>query len=284
MNADSSRGLRRGGPQQFAAVRGTGSGAGEDPRASAVAAASHLRVQPPHHRCHGGIRLLLQAAVCALRSAGAEDQLLATIRYIREKHPGLPVILDSKRGDIGSTAAKYAQESFERYGADAVTVNPYLGFDSVEPYLKWRIAASSCCAAPPTLARATSRTWNRRRQAAVSPCGRARGERLEWRRQLHAGDRRHLPAELAEIRSVVGALPFLVPGVVRRVAMSPPPYVPVAPRMASAWCSIHRAASSMRAAARDSPMQRAMRRARCATRSTSTVSRLLLNPGPAGLW
>ena len=48
------------------------------------------------------------------------------------------MILDSKRGDIGSTAAKYAQESFERYGADSVTVNPYLGFDSVEPYLKWK--------------------------------------------------------------------------------------------------------------------------------------------------
>ena len=63
---------------------------------------------------------------------GAEDELLDTIRYIHEQHPGLPVILDSKRGDIGSTAAKYAQESFERYGADAVTVNPYLGFDSVE--------------------------------------------------------------------------------------------------------------------------------------------------------
>ena len=68
---------------------------------------------------------------------GAETQLLATIRYIHEHHPGVPVILDSKRGDIGSTAEKYALESFVRYGADAVTVNPYLGSDSVEPYLKW---------------------------------------------------------------------------------------------------------------------------------------------------
>jgi orotidine-5'-phosphate decarboxylase len=81
---------------------------------------------------------------------GAEDQLLATIRYVHEKHPGIPVILDSKRGDIGSTAAKYARESFDRYGADAVTVNPYLGFDSVEP-----------CAAPRTPGRAISRTWSR---------------------------------------------------------------------------------------------------------------------------
>jgi orotidine-5'-phosphate decarboxylase len=65
----------------------------------------------------------------------AEDQLEALIAHIHEKHPGLPVILDAKRGDIGSTAEQYARESFERYRADAVTVNPYMGFDSIEPYL-----------------------------------------------------------------------------------------------------------------------------------------------------
>jgi orotidine-5'-phosphate decarboxylase len=67
----------------------------------------------------------------------AEEQLLDTIRYIRERAPGVPVILDSKRGDIGSTAEKYAREAFERYGADAVTVNPYLGRDSAEPFLSY---------------------------------------------------------------------------------------------------------------------------------------------------
>lgn len=65
----------------------------------------------------------------------AEDQLEALIAHIHEKHPGLPVILDAKRGDIGSTAEQYAREAFERYRADAVTVNPYMGFDSIEPYL-----------------------------------------------------------------------------------------------------------------------------------------------------
>jgi orotidine-5'-phosphate decarboxylase len=49
----------------------------------------------------------------------------------------VPVILDAKRGDIGSTAAQYAVEAFERYGADAVTLSPFMGFDSVEPYLKY---------------------------------------------------------------------------------------------------------------------------------------------------
>ena len=65
----------------------------------------------------------------------AEDQLEALIAHIHEKHPGIPVILDAKRGDIGSTAEQYAKEAFERYEADAVTVNPYMGFDSIEPYL-----------------------------------------------------------------------------------------------------------------------------------------------------
>jgi orotidine-5'-phosphate decarboxylase len=67
----------------------------------------------------------------------AEDQLADTIAYIRERAPSVPVILDSKRGDIGSTAEKYAHEAFGRYGADAVTINPYLGFDSAEPFLKY---------------------------------------------------------------------------------------------------------------------------------------------------
>jgi orotidine-5'-phosphate decarboxylase len=144
---------------------------------------------------------------------GAEDQLLATIRYIHEQHPGLPVILDSKRGDIGSTAAKYAQESFERYGADAVTVNPYLGSDSVEPYLKWRDRGVIvlCRTSNPGardfqdlesggkrlyrhVAERVARDWN-----TTGNCMLVIGATY--------------PQELAEIRAVVGDLPFLVPGV-----------------------------------------------------------------------
>jgi orotidine-5'-phosphate decarboxylase len=144
---------------------------------------------------------------------GAEDQLLATIRYIHEKHPGLPVILDSKRGDIGSTAAKYAQESFERYGADAATVNPYLGSDSIEPYLKWtgRGVIILC---------RTSNPGARDFQDLESG-----GKRLyrhvaeRVARDWNSGGQCMLvigatyPQELAEIRAIVGDLPFLVPGV-----------------------------------------------------------------------
>ncbi len=67
----------------------------------------------------------------------AEDQLEQLMEHLRRHHPQVPVILDAKRGDIGSTAEQYAREAFERYGADAVTLSPFMGFDSVQPYLKY---------------------------------------------------------------------------------------------------------------------------------------------------
>jgi len=66
---------------------------------------------------------------------GAENQLCLTIRYIRERAPHALIILDAKRGDIGNTAEAYVREAFDRYDADAVTVNPYMGEDSVRPFL-----------------------------------------------------------------------------------------------------------------------------------------------------
>ncbi len=67
----------------------------------------------------------------------AEDQLERLMAHIRRAAPQVPIILDAKRGDIGSTAEQYAKEAFERYGADAVTLSPFMGFDSVTPYLKY---------------------------------------------------------------------------------------------------------------------------------------------------
>ncbi|WBY03915.1 orotidine-5'-phosphate decarboxylase [Ramlibacter tataouinensis] len=67
----------------------------------------------------------------------AEAQLEHLIAHIRQVAPQVPVILDAKRGDIGSTAEQYAAEAFERYGADAVTLSPFMGFDSVQPYLEY---------------------------------------------------------------------------------------------------------------------------------------------------
>ena len=67
----------------------------------------------------------------------AEDQLERLVALMKRLAPQVPVILDAKRGDIGSTAEQYAIEAFERYGADAVTLSPFMGFDSVQPYLKY---------------------------------------------------------------------------------------------------------------------------------------------------
>ncbi|CAN5697512.1 orotidine-5'-phosphate decarboxylase [soil metagenome] len=73
--------------------------------------------------------------VAHFAALGAEDALQRLIDHIHGAHPGLPVILDAKRGDIGSTARHYAAEAFDRYRADAVTVNPYLGRDALQPFL-----------------------------------------------------------------------------------------------------------------------------------------------------
>ena len=67
----------------------------------------------------------------------AEDQLERLMQHMRSNAPHVPVILDAKRGDIGSTAQQYAREAFERYGADAVTLSPFMGFDSIQPYLQY---------------------------------------------------------------------------------------------------------------------------------------------------
>ena len=67
----------------------------------------------------------------------AEHQLERLMAHLRSVAPQVPVILDAKRGDIGSTAGQYAIEAFERYGADAVTLSPFMGFDSISPYLNY---------------------------------------------------------------------------------------------------------------------------------------------------
>ena len=67
----------------------------------------------------------------------AEDQLERLMAHIKRVAPQVPTILDAKRGDIGSTAEQYAREAFERYQADAVTLSPFMGFDTIEPFLRY---------------------------------------------------------------------------------------------------------------------------------------------------
>lgn len=143
----------------------------------------------------------------------AEHTLQRCIAYIHENHPGVPVILDAKRGDIGSTAERYAIEAFDRYGADAVTLNPYLGRDSAQPFLDradkgvvllCRTSNPGAtdfqdldCSGRPLyqrVAETVARDWN-----AHGNCLLVVG--ATW------------PRELAQVRALVGDMPFLVPGI-----------------------------------------------------------------------
>jgi orotidine-5'-phosphate decarboxylase len=143
----------------------------------------------------------------------AEDALEALIRYIHAHHPGVPVILDAKRGDIGSTAERYAIEAFERYQADAVTVNPYMGFDSIEPWLAWpgRGVILLCRTSNPggsdlqSLDVGGEALYERVARLAAGP----------WNTtgQLGLVLGATFPGELARVRSIAPDLPMLVPGI-----------------------------------------------------------------------
>lgn len=163
--------------------------------------------------------------VCAFKpqiahfaALGAEDALQRLIAHVHRAHPGVPVILDSKRGDIGSTARHYAAEAFDRYAADAVTANPYLGHDSLQPFLDradrgvvilcrtsnpgagdlqdLRVSGDGGESRPLYLhvADKVAREWNRHGNCALVVGA-------TW------------PTQLREVRAIAGEVPFLVPGV-----------------------------------------------------------------------
>jgi orotidine-5'-phosphate decarboxylase len=146
-------------------------------------------------------------------AAGAEQQLERTIAYVHGHYPHVPVILDAKRGDVGNTAERYAAEAFERYGADAVTVNPYLGGDALEPFLRHadRGVIVLCRTSNPgsgdlqDLAVGGRRLYQVVAELAATRWN-SRGNCL-----LVVGAT--YPAELAEVRALVGDMPLLVPGV-----------------------------------------------------------------------
>ena len=144
---------------------------------------------------------------------GAEAQLSETIDYIRREHPGIAILLDAKRGDIPSTAEMYAREAFDRYGADALTVNPYLGFDAIEPFLARsdKGVVVLCRTSNPG-----ARTFQDLRIDGQPLYLRVAQEAvLRWNQHgnvlLVVGAT--YPAELRELRELSGNVPFLVPGV-----------------------------------------------------------------------
>ncbi|HBC69525.1 MAG: orotidine-5'-phosphate decarboxylase [Duodenibacillus sp.] len=143
----------------------------------------------------------------------AESALERIIAFIKQDYPDIPVILDAKRGDIGSTAKQYAKEAFVRYGADAVTLSPYMGFDTIEPYFEYpdRGVIVLCRTSNPggrdieellaggemvyeRIARLAGSSWNRTGQMC-----------------LVVGATQ--PKEIAAVRRLAPGVPLLVPGI-----------------------------------------------------------------------
>ena len=148
---------------------------------------------------------------------GAEDQLERLMQHMRCNAPQVPVILDAKRGDIGSTAEQYAKEAFERYGAYAVTLSPFMGFDSIEPYLAYhgKGAFLLCRTSNPG-----GDDLQNQRLASVEgqPLMYEHVARLAqgpWNRngQLGLVVGATYPQEIERVRSIAPTLPLLIPGV-----------------------------------------------------------------------
>ena len=166
--------------------------------------------------------------------------LTGLIAHIHAEHPGIPVILDAKRGDIGSTARQYGVEAFDRFKADALTLSPFMGFDSIEPYFEWAGRGLIL------LCRTSNPGGNDLQALSVLPAGNATGtppgapsprqsasdtahdaqpEKLyEHLARLAAGPWNvngelglvvgaTFPDELARVRALAPRLPLLVPGV-----------------------------------------------------------------------
>ena len=148
---------------------------------------------------------------------GGEAALQRLIAHINGAHPDVPVILDAKRGDIGSTAEQYAKEAFERYGADAVTLSPFMGFDSITPYLKYhgKGAFLLCRTSNPggndlqnqrlASIEGQPRLYEHLAQLAQGPWN------LNGQLGLVVGAT--YPAEIERVRALAPTLPLLIPGV-----------------------------------------------------------------------
>jgi orotidine-5'-phosphate decarboxylase len=145
----------------------------------------------------------------------AEDQLERLVGLMRRVAPQVPVILDAKRGDIGATAEQYAKEAFERYQADAVTLSPFMGFDSIEPYLRYadKGLILLCRTSNPggsdlqaqTLQGSGDTVYEHIARLAAGP----------WNRsgQLGLVVGATYPQEIARVRELAPTLPLLIPGV-----------------------------------------------------------------------
>tara|TARA_R110001583_G_scaffold22377_5_gene83979 strand:+ start:12732 stop:13544 length:813 start_codon:yes stop_codon:yes gene_type:complete len=143
----------------------------------------------------------------------AEDQLEKTIHYIKTKYPNIPIILDSKRGDIGSTAEKYASEAFERYQADAVTINPYLGFDSVEPFINYKDKGTILLCRTSNTGAKDLQDLSVDGMPLYQKVASLVSEQWNYNNNCLLVVGATWPSQMSQVRSLVGDMPFLVPGV-----------------------------------------------------------------------
>jgi orotidine-5'-phosphate decarboxylase len=143
----------------------------------------------------------------------AEAQLEAICRYLKERYPHIPLVLDAKRGDIGATAHQYAREAFDRYGADAVTVNPYMGSDSVEPYMAWEDRGVIVLCRTSNAGGSDLQFLDVGGQPLYQHVARLVAEKWNKNGQCALVVGATFPEELAQVRRIVGDMPLLVPGI-----------------------------------------------------------------------
>ena len=147
----------------------------------------------------------------------AEDQLERLMAHMKAVAPDVPVILDAKRGDIGSTAEQYAREAFVRFQADAVTLSPFMGRDTIDPFLAYpdKGVILLCRTSNPG-----GNDWQMQRLADVPGQPRlfehlAHLAQTEWNTtgQIGLVVGATFPAEIARVREIAPTLPLLIPGV-----------------------------------------------------------------------
>jgi orotidine-5'-phosphate decarboxylase len=217
----------------------------------------------------------------------AEDQLERLIAHIRAVAPEVPVILDAKRGDIGSTAEHYAREAFGRYGADAVTLSPFMGLDSLEPYM--RHAGRGLI----VLCR-TSNAGGNDLQGQRLDSGELLFERIALLAEREWGPRAAgqlglvvgatFPRELARVRELAPTLPLLIPGIGAQggdaeatVRAAWRPAAPIIVSSSRAVLYAGTAASTAAGAATDEPRRHAE-----AARAAAMATRALLERARTG--
>ncbi|MCF6300733.1 MAG: orotidine-5'-phosphate decarboxylase [Proteobacteria bacterium] len=144
----------------------------------------------------------------------AEKELVMIVEYIHNNYPDISVILDAKRGDIGATASEYAKEAFERFQADAVTVNPYMGGDTLLPFTNYQDKGVIVLCK-------TSNAGSGELQNLLLNNGKKLFEQVAYQAANNWNTNKNIllvvgatyPEELAGIRKIVGDMPLLIPGI-----------------------------------------------------------------------